>query len=960
MASDLLIRLPDYFPSLIDAMQDGFVLRSIDGTIVDANDAFLKLVGRSRSEVIGARPPHPWWPQPHHDRDAITEAHSRYIRGDASEDRLTYQRADGTEFPVVVTSAPVRDRDDQIIGFIGTVKDMTLWSRVEQQMQFQARLIDEAGAAVVALDRDGRVTLWSAGAQLLLGYEHQEAVGHLFLDLVEPPSEHRIADLLHTAEREGTTERELVLKRRDGSTLVSLMSASAIEDDAGDLIGFVTVAVDVSQRNRAEAQLQVQFDVARVLADANSLSAGLQDALRTIGETIGWPIGTIWMPDRRADVLRCRDVWHAFGTDSAEFDRASHDTPLGRGEGLPGRVWQLGAPAWIGSLAEDTLFPRKDAVLRAGMQSAIAFPIESERKILGVVEFFFPEVREPDPDLTNILMALGRQIGQFIDRRRAIGALRESEDRFRSMADGAPVLLWVADTAGLMTYVNRGWLTFTGRTVEQEAGNGWAKGVHPDDLARYLDTRATALATREPYETEYRLRRHDGAYRWLLDTGSPRFEQDGTFAGFIGSCVDIHDRKQAEQDQMFLSEATRILASSLDYHTTLTSVAQLAVPAVADWCVIHMVDEHQIPQQEALAHVAPEKVAWAQALQSDYPIDMESPTGLPWVLRTAQPLILPVITDEQLQEVAIDARHLEVLRSVGFTSAMIVPIVARGRALGAISFVSAEQGRQYGDADLVLAQHLARRAAVAIDNARLYREAQDASHARDQFLAVAAHELRSPLTSMKGFAQLLLRRASRTDSQEEWIRPLQTIDSQINRVTDLVNRLLDVSRIQEKRLQIQTARDDLLEIINVAVNEAQMATEQHVITYVGSHEPMLADVDRTRIAQVLSNLLGNAIRYSPGGTPVTVDAQSNDEEIVVSVSDKGPGLPPDSRERLFDRYFRGDGALNSTAEGLGLGLYVAHGIVLAHGGRMWVQSEPGHGATFFFAIPRNQPAGESQ
>jgi PAS domain S-box-containing protein len=960
MSSHLLIRLPDYFPSLINAMQDGFVLRGIDGTIVEANDAFLQLVGYERSEVVGTRPPHPWWPQPQDDLEAVSEAHSRYVRGDASEDRLTYRRADGTAFPVAVTSAPLRDHDGQIIGFIGTVKDMTDWSRVEQQMQFQARLIDEAGAAVVALDCDGRVTHWSAGAQSLLGYEHQEAVGHLFLDLVEPLNEHRIADLLHSAEREGTTERDLVLKRRDGSTLVCLMSASTIEDDAGSVVGFVTVAVDVSQRKRAEARLQVQFDVARVLADATSLSAGLHDALRTIGETIGWPFGTIWMPDRQADTLRCSDVWHAFDTDSAELVRASHDSRLRQGEGLPGRVWQQGAPAWIDSLATDARFPRKDAALRSGMRSAIAFPIESERRILGVVEFFFPEVREPDPDLTNILTAIGRQIGQFIDRRRTLGALRESESRFRLMADGAPVLLWVADPAGFLTYVNRGWLDFTGRTLDQEVGTGWTEGVHPDDLAHLLDARMHSLATREPYETEYRLRRHDGTYRWLLDTGSPRLEPGGAFAGYIGSCIDIHDRKQAEQDQLFLSEATRILASSLDYHTTLTSVAQLAVPAVADWCVIHMVDEHQMPRQEALAHIAPEKVAWAQALQSDYPIDMESPTGLPWVLRTAQPLVYPLITDEQLQEAAVDERHLEILRSVGFTSAMIVPIVARERALGAITFVSAEQGRQYGDPELGLAQHLARRAAVAIDNARLYSEAQDASHARDQFLAVAAHELRSPLTSMKGFAQLLLRRAARTDSQPEWIRPLQTIDSQINRVTDLVNRLLDVSRIQEKRLQIQTAPDDLLEIINIAVNEAQMATEQHVITYVGPQEPMLADVDRTRIAQVLSNLLSNAIRYSPDGTPVTVDAQSNDDEIVILVSDEGPGLPAESRERLFDRYFRGDGALNSTAEGLGLGLYVAHGIVAAHGGRMWVQSEPGQGATFFFAIPRDQPAGEPQ
>jgi PAS domain S-box-containing protein len=539
------------------------------------------------------------------------------------------------------------------------------------------------------------------------------------------------------------------------------------------------------------------------------------------------------------------------------------------------------------------------------------------------------------------------------ERSRAAQALRESEDRFRTMADNTPALIWTAGTDMGRTYFNQVWLDFVGRALDQELGFGWADHIHPDDYQHCLGTYRRAFEVRAPFEVEYRMHRHDGDYRWMLDQGVPRIAPDGGFVGYIGSCIDITERRRAEERQRFLAEASTILASSLDYRTTLNSVARLVVPRLADWCAVDLVEEPPSITLVALAHVNPAKVEWAKELRTKYPVDLEAATGVAQVLRSGQAELYPEIPDEMVVAGARDAEHLAIIRAVGFVSAMIVPLAARDQVFGVITLVSAESGRRYGPEDLAFVKELARRAAIAVDNARLFKEAQEALRARDQFLAVAAHELRSPLTSTKGFAQLLLRRAERSPGGDEWLAPLRTIDNQVNKVVTLVNRLLDVSRIQEHRLQLQIERGDLLAVVREAVADAQLAAEGHRIVLESEAREVIGDWDRTRVGQVLANLLDNAVKYSPSGSDIVVTVRADDEQAVVSVEDHGSGITPEARARLFERYFRTDAASRSGSEGMGLGLYVAKGIIDAHGGDMWVASELGRGSTFSFSLPRD-------
>jgi PAS domain S-box-containing protein len=373
---------------------------------------------------------------------------------------------------------------------------------------------------------------------------------------------------------------------------------------------------------------------------------------------------------------------------------------------------------------------------------------------------------------------------------RAAEVLREAEDRFRNMADAAPVLLWMADTDGLCTFFNQTWLDFTGRSADEEWGVGWAEGVHFEDFQRCMDTFSEAFGQRRVFEMEYRLRRHDGEYRWLLDRGTPRYTPDGTFSGFIGSCIDITERRAFE---------------------------------------------HQL------------------------------------------------------------------------------------------------------------------RRAVA---------------ARDEFLSVASHELKTPLTSLQLQIDSLMRYLERRPGVPGEDARLQSggraVTDQVRRLGDLVEVLLDVSRINSGRLQFHYAELDLVDLLRdaderwrAAASLVQCDLSLRVVE--GRTGTTLKGCwDRLRLEQVLNNLLSNAVKYGPG-KPIQLLAAGDDEHVRFSVIDQGIGIPPADHPRIFERFERAVPTRNYG--GLGLGLWITHQIVTGLGGTIAVISVPGAGATFEVELPRAREPG---
>jgi PAS domain S-box-containing protein len=415
---------------------------------------------------------------------------------------------------------------------------------------------------------------------------------------------------------------------------------------------------------------------------------------------------------------------------------------------------------------------------------------------------------------------------------------------------------------------------------------------------------------------------------------------------------------EAERRAHFLAEASRILASTLDYERTLAQVAQLAVPDLADWCAVDIADPDGASLRLAVAHADPGKVEWANELQRRYPVDINAPQGVPNVLRTGKPELYSEINDAMLVAVAVDEEHLRIMREIGFTSAMVVPLSVQNKTLGAITFVSAESGRRFDESSLIFAEDLARRAAAAIDNARLYRDAEearraaeDASRLKDEFLATVSHELRTPLTAVLGWAHML--RAGRLDQQSTQ-KALETIERNARSQAQLIDDLLDVSRTISGNLRLDVRWIEPSLLIDQAIEALKPAATAKGVRVQKVVDPGLRSItaDPARLQQVVWNLLSNAIKFTPAGGQVQIRLTCNDSHTEIAVSDTGQGIDAQFLPHVFDRFRQADQSTTRKHGGLGLGLAIVRHLVELHGGTVRVDSKgAGLGTNFTVNLP---------
>lgn len=414
----------------------------------------------------------------------------------------------------------------------------------------------------------------------------------------------------------------------------------------------------------------------------------------------------------------------------------------------------------------------------------------------------------------------------------------------------------------------------------------------------------------------------------------------------------VNEQLREERQRLdFLAEASRTLATSLDYQATLTDLAHLVVPHLADWCAVEIVGEDGAPRPLAVAHVDPAKVTLAEQLRQRYPDDRGAPHGVPYVLRTGCSEFMTEIPDSLLVSSAKSAEHLQILRDLGLQSYLCVPLRARGQTLGVISLGSAESGRRYGASDVAFAEDLAHRAAVAIDNARLYREAQEADRQKDHFLAVLGHELRNPLSTISNALQIW----EQTTIDPSVTRHRERIGRQIKQLTRLTDDLLDVTRIGQGRVLLKPERLDLIRLICESVEDCRGVHEEAGLT-LSLELPegrVLVDGDPARLSQVVGNLLRNAAKFTDPGGHVTVRLALDDHWATISVRDTGIGIPAVMLPHVFDTFTQVEDSRDRSRGGLGLGLALVKGLVALHGGEVSAASGgAGHGSAFTVRLPR--------
>ncbi len=417
-------------------------------------------------------------------------------------------------------------------------------------------------------------------------------------------------------------------------------------------------------------------------------------------------------------------------------------------------------------------------------------------------------------------------------------------------------------------------------------------------------------------------------------------------------------RRQAEAMRgraALLAEASRVLGSSLDYEKALAGMADLIVDRLADGCEIDILSPEGKLEPLAIRHRDPALAEAVADFRRRVPFEPDGKYGQARVVQTGMSELYVEVTDRVRS--VLSEKDGELLRMLAPGSLLLVPLAARGRAFGAVAMMrSAGSGRRFDDEDLALAEELGRRAALAMDNARLYEEAQSAIRIRDQFFTVASHELKTPLTTMMGYAELLYRMLPPGgQANERYSRAVRTIYEQTERLNRMINALLDVSRIENGQLTLERGMVDLCELTARLARDLAQGLTRHALEFSGPGSPVVIDGDALRLEQALQNLIQNAVKYSPHGGRVQVRVEPRGKMAAVSVEDEGIGVPEEDMPRLFDRFYRARNAETWHISGMGVGLYVVREIVALHGGRVEVKSREKEGSTFTMMLPLLQP-----
>jgi PAS domain S-box-containing protein len=566
------------------------------------------------------------------------------------------------------------------------------------------------------------------------------------------------------------------------------------------------------------------------------------------------------------------------------------------------------------------------------------------------------------------------------DRRRVQEALRESEERLRLALDGARVCAWDWDMASDQ-------ISWWG-SVDQLVGLGEAPPsvgaclelVDVKDRARVNAAIAHAVEHAAPLDAEFRIRRAEGPTHWVLAKGHVVHDAGGAPVRVLGVALGIDRHKRAEEEQAglltkehaaraaaeaaerrsaFLARASALLAGSLDYRKTLERIANLAVPDIADWCVIDMIEGDGSPCRLAVTHTDPAKAALALEIERRYPADVDAAYGPRGVVRSGRAEVVEDIPDRALQAIARDGEHLDMLRRLGLKSLMCVPVEVRGKRCGAITFVSAESGRRYGVADLALAQDLSARASLAIDNAQLFRDAQEANRIKDEFLAIVSHELRGPLQAMLMWVHVL--RGQSVDAATR-LRALAGIQQGASMQAALINDLLDVSRIVAGKLTLDVRPLDPAAIVESVVEAIRPAAAAKGVGLEVEVDPGTGRVpaDPGRLQQIVWNLLSNAVKFTPEAGRVVIRLRPTGRHAEIVVSDTGQGIAAEFLPHVFEPFRQGT-VTDRTQGGLGLGLAIVRQLVDRHGGSVEAASPgAGEGATFTVRIPLEQDPGRDR
>src|SRR4051812_26539352 len=824
------------------------------------------------------------------------------------------------------------------------------------------KLLHRSRDAVVIREPGGRVVFWNQGAETLYGYSAAEMVGGNSHDRLNTSSVAGVAAIDDAHRRDGWWEGELTQMTKGGRTLVVESRQVVVAERGAELI--LEINRDITRRKLTEAALRDSearfsraFNAAPVSLTITSLATG---RLLEVNETFEQITGFT-----RAEAIGRTTVELGLWADEAQRDA------------------ELAMVADTGQLrALEYRFRAKNGTEIVGLLSAERLDIGGEPCALTVIENITDRVRA-EAELQEVqhqVLALAKASALILASPQLDAVMSATIDVARDVFSADGYALWQYRDVGGWRVVRSFGISkrFADRYIEVHSGRPAPTQVEFSEPLAIADIATAPLVAdlREAHAAE-------GIESMIVFPLTIRGERSATLVFYFhqrrqfksgviqaGSALanvaaaalttaSFYEEQRAareaadyaRQQAAFLADAGTVLSGSLEHESTLAAVARLAVPAIADWCAVDILGERGAIQRLAVAHVDPAKVQYAHELQKRYPADPDTPGGLHEVLRSGRPAMMSRIPPDLLDAAARDEEHRRIIAELGLTSYMCVPMLAHGKAFGAITFVSAESGREYSEEDLRMARELAARASLAVENARSYARAAEANRLKDEFLATLSHEMRTPLNAVLGYARML---RLGTIAPGRTGLALEVLERNATSLKQIIEDVLDVSRIVSGRLRLHLQTVDLgaiLEESRATMLPAADAKGVRLETVIDREvRPLRGDPDR--LQQVVWNLVSNAIKFTPRGGRVELRLSALDSHVEVTVTDTGEGITADFLPFVFDRFRQADATFAREHGGLGLGLAIAKHLVELHGGTIDAWSAgAGNGAVFTVRLP---------
>ena len=821
--------------------------------------------------------------------------------------------ADGTVKHLETIGQPVFSASGKLVEIFATQTDVTERKRAEDALRESEyklrRIVETVPSMLWSTAPDGEPTRLN---QRILDYSGLRLEDFLSLGWKEflhpedlPETERAFFHAIQTGEPYEAVHR---LRRADGQYRWHHARAEPLRDREQRVIQWYGLSVDIDERKRSEERLRVQHAIAQILAEAATIEEATPRILSAMGESLGWDVGVLWRVDRDAEGLRCVEIWHNGSIEVTEFERVSREFTFVPGLGLPGRVWSSLEPEYVPDVVRDENFPRGPIAEREGLHAAFGFPILLGGEILGVIEFFSREIRQPDQELLNMLATIGSQIGQFIERKRAEDALRESEAKFRDYAETASD--WLCEMGPDYKFTHLSEHAFGSGAADRIGTACWDHALDLETEPEKWRLLQETVFARTPFrDFVYRGMSGDGSPMYVRASGKPLFDANGEFRGYRGTCTDVTEVMHAQEA---LRESERSSRSAID------GIAGLVAIMAPDG----ELDALNRQGIEYFGRSLEEMKNWGTS-------DAVHPEDLP---RIAEIFKRSLVTGTPFHY------ELRLRRFDGeyrwFDNRGVPTREKSGRMVRWYILGTDIEDRKQAEASLRTAQaelaHVSRVMTLG------------------QLTASIAHEVNQPIGSARNNARAALNFLDRRPPDLGEVREaLGCIVADADRAGGIVERIRD----QIKKVPPRSDPFDLNRAIEEVIGLAQSTITENGISVQSRLAGGMAPVygDPVQLQQVVLNLVLNAVEAMNSVEAdervllISTD-QSEANGTLVAVCDSGPGIDPKHLERVFEAFY-------STKSGMGMGLSICRSIIAAHGGRLWAEANEPRGTIFQFTLP---------